>query len=321
MNKKLIVIFLAVLLSIVALFSGCAKEEAPVIKIAALAGPSGMGMTKIIDDDSGKYEVTMLTAPDQILPKVINKEADICALPSNVASMLYNKTEKQIKVLSITTTGVLYILENGDTIGSLEDLRGKTIYSSGQGASPEYVLNEILLASNGIDPATDLEIVYVPEHATLANMLAAGEAQIALLPEPFVSVTTAKNADINVQIDMSSEWENLFGEGTKMPIGVAIVQRDFLEKYPEAVEQFMEDYKSSVDFVNSDIDAAAELIAEQSILPSAAIAKNAIPRSGVSFIIGADLEKVLGKYLEVLNNYNPSSIGGTLPDEDFYYRK
>ena len=320
MYKKTIVIFLAALLSIVALFSGCTKEEAPVIKIAALAGPSGMGMTKIIDDDSGKYEVTMLTAPDQILPKVINKEADICAVPSNVSSVLYNKTEKQIKVISITTTGVLYILENGDTISSLEDLRGKTIYSSGQGASPEYVLNEIL-SSNGIDPINDVEIVYVPEHATLANMLAAGEAEIALLPEPFVSVTTAKNADINVQIDMSAEWEKLYGEGTKMPIGVAIVQKDFLEKYPKAVEQFMEDYKASVDFVNSDIDAAAELIAEQAILPSAAIAKNAIPRSGVSFIVGDDLEKVLGKYLEVLNDYNPSSIGGTLPDENFYYKK
>ena len=317
--KKIISIIAALILTAL-IFAGCAKEDAPVIKVATLAGPAGMGMTKIISEADGKYEVSLLTAPDQILAKVINKDVDICALPANMASILYNKTDKAIEVLSITTNGVLYILENGDTISTIEDLRGKTIYSTGQGASPEYVLNHVL-SENGLVPGEDVTINYLPEHATLANMLAAGEVEIALLPEPFVSVAMAKSDSIKVKIDMSDEWEKIHGEGTKLPIGVAVVQKDFADEYPEAVEDFMKDYESSINFVNSEQDAAAELIASQNILPSTAVAKSAIPRSGVSFITGSDLESVLDGYLHVLYEYNPASIGGTLPDEGFYYRK
>ena len=317
--KKIIPIVVALIL-ISLIFAGCAKEGTPVIRVATLAGPAGMGMTKIINEADGKYEVSLLTAPDQLLAKVINGDVDICALPTNMSSILYNKTDKQIKVLSITTNGVLYILENGDTISTIEDLRGKTIYSTGQGASPEYVLNHVL-NENGLVPGEDVTINYLPEHATLANMLAAGEVEIALLPEPFVSVAMAKSENIKVKIDMSAEWEKIHGEGTKLPIGVAVVQKELLEKHPEAVEAFMKDYEASVNFVNSDLDAAAELIASQNIVPSAAIAKAAIPRSGVSFITGSDMEKVLGEYLAVLYEYNPAAVGGTLPDEGFYYRK
>ena len=311
---------LLILMSMVFIFAGCAKEEAPIIKIATLAGPTGMGMTKIIDEADGKYEVTVLTAPDQIIPKVVSKEYDICAVPSNLASVLYNKTNKQIEVLSINTTGVLYIVENGDTINSVEDLRGETIYASGQGASPEYILNHIL-EENGLVPNEDVTIIYEAEHATLASMVAGGEAKIAILPEPFVSVVTAKNKDLNIQIDMNAEWEKIYGEGTKMPMGVAIVQKEFLDKYPKAVEAFMKEYESSVNFVNDDIEAASEMIAAQGILPSAGVAKAAIPRAGICFITGDELKSVLGQYLEVLNTYNPASVGGTLPDEDFYYKK
>ncbi len=317
--KKIIFILLAFVLAF-SVFTGCAKEETPIIKVATLAGPTGMGMTKIIDEAEGKYEVSILTAPDQIVPKIISKEVDICAVPSNLASVLYKKTEGQIAVLSINTTGVLYIVENGDTIASVEDLRGKTIYASGQGASPEYILNHIL-EENGLVPNEDVTIIYQQEHAALANMMAAGEIEIAILPEPFVSVVTAKNADLNVQVNMNTEWEAIHGEGTVMPMGVAIVQKDFLEKYPKAVEEFMKEYEASVNFVNEDSESASALIAEQGILPSAGVAKMAIPRAGITFITGDDLESVLGQYLEVLYGYNPASVGGTLPDENFYYKK
>ena len=318
MKKSLSI--LIILAAFIFVFAGCAKEEMPVIKIATLAGPTGMGMTKLIDEAEGKYEVSVLTSPDQITPKIINGEADICAVPSNLASVLYAKTEGQIKVLSINTTGVLYIVENGDTINTIADLKGKTIYASGQGSSPEYILNHVL-EENGLVPNEDVTIIYEAEHATLANMVAAGEVDIAILPEPFVSVVSAKNADVKVKIDMNAEWEAIYGEGVTIPMGVAIVQKDFLDKYPKAVEAFMEDYEASVNFVNDDMEAASALIAEQGILPSAGVAKMAIPRAGISFIVGDELESVLNQYLEVLYDYNPASVGGTLPDEDFYYQK
>lgn len=316
---KKITTILVLILAFAVIFSGCtsAKDDV-VIKVGTLAGPTGMGMAKIIDEGAEKYEVSIYTAPDQLLPKIIKGELDICAVPSNVASVLYKKTDKKIEALSINTTGVLYILENGDTINSIADLKGKTINSSGQGASPEYILNNIL-EKNGLVIGEDVEVVYHSEHANLANLVASGEIEIAVLPEPFVSVVTAKNKDINVQLDFNDLWHDLYGEDVDMPMGVTIVQKAFLKDHPKAVEQFMKDYKASIEFVNSDIDAAAEIISANKIVPSPAIAKSAIPRCGIVFIEKDGLKSTLENYYEVLKGYNPASIGGTLPDEEFYY--
>ncbi|MCK5128220.1 MAG: ABC transporter substrate-binding protein [Clostridiales bacterium] len=317
--KKSIIIFVTIILMLT--FVSCSpKEDAPEISIGTLAGPTGMGMVHILEDATNKYKVSIYTSPDQIIPKIINGEVDICAVPSNLASVLYAKTNGQIAVLSINTTGVLYIVENGDTINDINDLKGKTINASGQGASPEYILNNVL-EKNGLIPNEDVTIIYHAEHATLANLIAAGEIDIAILPEPFVSVVTSKNESLNVQVDFNDLWHELYGENTDMPMGVTIVQKDFLEKYPKTVESFLKDYEKSIEFVNSNIDEAAELIAKHKIVGSPGIAKSAIPRSGISYTVGDELKSTLDQYLEVLFGYNPASVGGALPDEEFYYNK
>jgi NitT/TauT family transport system substrate-binding protein len=224
---KRIIPILILIFALSSIFSGCtSSEDDVVIKVGTLAGPTGMWMAKILDDNSSKYEVSIYTAPDQIVPKIIKGELDICAVPSNLASILYKKTDKRIKTLSINTTGVLYIVENGDTINSISDLKGKTINSSGQGASPEYILNNIL-EKNGLVPGEDVEVVYHSEHANLANLVASGEVEIAVLPEPFVSVVTAKNNDVQVKLNFNDLWHELYGEDVDMPMGVTIVQKEF----------------------------------------------------------------------------------------------
>lgn len=315
---KKIIIILAVILISSFLFMGCNTNEPDSIKVATLAGPTGMGMAKLIEDSKDKYEINIYTAPDQIVPKIINGEVDICAIPSNLASILYAKTNKEIIVLSINTTGVLYIVENGDTINEISDLKGKTINASGQGASPEYILNNIL-EQNGLVPGEDVNIVYHSEHANLANLVAAGEVDIAILPEPFVSLVASKNADLNIQLDLNDLWHDLYGDNTDMPMGVTVVQKAFLEKYPKVVKEFIKDYKASIKFVNDNMEEAAQLISQHKILPSPQIALSAIPRSGISYIENDEMKSTLEQYLQVLFSYNPASIGGIMPDEEFYY--
>ena len=307
MKKRLAFLTLAVMLFAV----GCAKAPAEPVNIAALKGPTGMGISYMMDD-TAKYNVELQDAPDVVVGKFVNGEIDIAAVPLNLAAVLYNKTEGNVVLLNLDTLGVLYIVENGETIKSLADLAGKTIYASGEGATPQYVL-DYLLAQNGLTDQVKVE--YVGEHTALAAMVASGEAQIALLPEPFVSAVMVKNPDVRVALDLNSAWEA--ASGTKLVMGVYIASRTFYNEHPDQVKAFLADYAASVEKVNTSADAAQK-IADLGIVGSAAIAQQAIPRSYIVSIAGDEAKNAASAVLNVLFTANPKSVGGKLPGDDLY---
>lgn len=307
MKKLLAILTLAVMLFAL----GCAKAPAEPVNVAALKGPTGMGISYMMDDKT-KYNVELQDAPDVVVGKFVNGEIDIAAVPLNLAAVLYNKTEGNVVLLNLDTLGVLYIVENGNTVNSIADLAGKTIYASGEGATPQYVL-DYLLAQNGL---TDkVTVKYVGEHTALAAMVASGEAQIALLPEPFVSAVTVKNPDVRVALDLNTAWEE--ASGTKLVMGVYIASRTFYNEHPDQVKAFLADYAASVEKVNTSADAAQK-IADLGIVGSADIAKQAIPRSYIVSIIGDEAKTAASAVLNVLFTANPKSVGGKLPGDDLY---
>ncbi len=311
---KRILSFLLAALTAVSLLTACAAAgpgDTARVSVATLTGPTGMGLIKLLGDDS--YDVTLLSNPDQISPKIINNEVDAATIPSNLAAVIYNKTKGSIRTIAVNTMGVLYILENGDTVGGIADLAGKTIYATGQGSSPEYVLGKILDA-NGLKNVT---VHFMGSHADLANAMAAGDVKLALLPEPFVSTVLAKNSDVKVKIDINEEWKKIFGEGAGIPMGVTIVSRKFAQN-KTAMDKLMADLKASAGYAASDAAAAAD-IAEAGIVGSKEIAASAIPRCGISFITGAECKAMLEDYFSVMFESDPKSLGGSLPDDDFYY--
>lgn len=304
---------LAILLTAVMLVAlGCAKAPAEPINIAALKGPTGMGISYLIQEESGKYEVELLDAPDVVVGKFVSGEIDIAAVPINLAATLYNKTEGNVVLLNIDTLGVLYIVENGESIQSLADLAGKTIYASGEGATPQYVL-DYLLAVNGL--TDQVEVEYVGEHTALAAMLASGEANIGLLPEPFVSSVLVKNTDARVALDLNEAWES--ASGTKLVMGVYIASRAFYDAHPDQIKEFLKEYAASVEQVNTASDAAA-VVASLGIVGSETIAKQAIPRSYIVSITGDEMKTAASAVLNVLYTANPASVGGKLPGDDLY---
>jgi len=306
--KKLI----AVLTLLVMVFAlGCAKAPAEPINVAALKGPTGMGISYMMDD-TDKYNVELQDAPDVVVGKFVSGEIDIAAVPINLAATLYNKTEGNVVLLNLDTLGVLYIVENGDTIQSLADLAGKTIYASGEGATPQFVL-DYLLAQNGLTDQVKVE--YVGEHTALAAMVASGEASIAILPEPFVSAVTVKNPDVRVALDLNEAWEA--ASGTKLVMGVYIANRTYYNEHPDQIKEFLTDYAASVEKVNTSADAAQK-IADLGIVGSAAIAEQAIPRSYIVSITGEEMKSAASAMLNVLFTANPTSVGGTLPGDDLY---
>ena len=316
MKRIVAMITAAVVLFSLAAFAACSKKQDDTeIRIAALKGPTGMGMVKLADKQNyPNYTVSIEASPDALNPRIISGEVDVAAVPVNLASVLYNKLDGDISVLAVSTLGVLYVLEAGSEVNSVADLAGKTVYATGQGATPEYILN-YLLDKNGV--AGSVEVNYVGEHAALATMLADGSAEIGMLPEPNVTSTLAGNDNLRIALNLTEEWNKVCS--TELVQGVVIARKSFVNEHPEAIEQFLREYEKSSAFVNENIDEAAKLIVDAGILGNVEIAKKAIPNCNISFSKGEAMHKAVEGMLTVLFEANPKSIGGKLPDKDFYY--
>ena len=234
---------LAALLTLGAAQAAFAQEEAPAVKVMALKGPTAMGMVQLMDQaDTGQisdydYQFTIAASADEVTPQLVQGNADIAAIPANLASVLYNNTDGQVEVLAINTLGVLYIVESGDTVSSVADLKGKTIYASGKGSTPEYALNYIL-SENGIDPENDVTIEWKSEHTECLSALLADEDAIAMLPQPFVTTAQTKSDSIRVALDLTEEWDKLQADSSQpsaLITGVMVARTDFVEENPQAV--------------------------------------------------------------------------------------
>ena len=337
MKKKITAILLAAAMMVTA-FAGCGKaeketenpketreevaektEKAPIdVDIMALKGPTAMGLVEMMENSD--YNFSIVASVDEVSPKLLQGETDIAAIPANLASVLYNKTEGEIQVLAINTLGVLYIVENGETIQSAADLKGKIIYASGKGATPEYALTYIL-SSNGINPETDVTIEWKSEHSECVAALASQENSVAMLPQPFVTTAQAKNSQIRTALDLTKEWDALQKDGeqkSSMITGVVVARKKFAEENPEEIQEFLKEYHTSVDYVNENVKDAAQLIEKYDIVP-AAVAEKALPACNIVCIDGEEMKEKLSGYLEVLNAQNPQAVGGEIPENDFYY--
>ena len=287
------------------------------IAVGALKGPTAMGMAQLLDDDS--YDFTIAASPDEIVPQIVQGNVDIAAVPSNLAAVLYQKTQKNVSVLAVNTLGVLYLVENGESIQSVEDLKGKTIYASGKGATPEYAL-EYVLSTNGIDPEKDVTIEYKSEHAEVVAALANDQTAAGLLPQPFVTTALMKNDSLRVALDLNQLWQDGVSDDSQLVTGVVVVRNDYLKEHEADVDAFMDAYQASVEFVNSDPDQAAKIIGAHDIIAEE-VAKKAIPDCSIVFVEGEEMQTMLSGYLSTLEQQNPEMVGGQLPDDDFYYAR
>ena len=304
-------------------------------RIAALKGPTAMGLVELMSlsdtanemmegkedvvSTQNTYDFTLAGSADEVTPALIKGDLDMACVPANLAAVLYNKSEGAVQFLAVNTLGVLYLVENGDSIQSVEDLKGKNIYASGKGATPEYALNSVLKA-NGIDPEKDVTVEYKSEHAEVVSALVQDQTAVGLLPQPFVTTALMKNDKLKVALDLNKLWEDSMDDGSKLVTGVVIANNEFVQDHADKVNDFMDVYKESVDFVNSDTESAAQIIGDHDIITKE-VAQKAIPDCSIVYIEGDEMKTMLSGYLATLDEQNPEIIGGQLPDDAFYYKR
>lgn len=287
------------------------------LRIAGLKGPTTMGLVNLMNSEEGAdYTFTMYGAADEIVPLLVKGELDAAAIPANLAATLYQKTEGQVEVACVNTLGVLYILEKGDSIQSVADLKGQTIVTTGKGTTPEYVLRYVL-SENGIDPDTDVTIEYCSEATEALSQVQAGVATIAMLPQPFVTSALSQVEGLRVALDMNEEWQKV--AGSQLVTGVLVVRKDAVEADPDAFAAFLDGYAASVEAANTDLEGTAALCESYGIVAKAALAQKALPECNIVFETGEQMKTDLTNYFQVLYDADPTSVGGALPADDFYY--
>ena len=291
------------------------------LRIAGLKGPTTMGLVNLLSMEQAgtaamDYDLQLYGAADEIVPLLIKGELDMAAIPANLAATLYQKTNGGIQAVAVNTLGVLYVVEQGDTVHSMADLKGRTILSTGKGTTPEYVLR-YLLTANGLDPDKDVDIQYYSEATEVTAQMASTQDAIAVLPQPYVTAAGLKDDTLRVALDLTAEWDKV--ADTQLITGVTVVRKAYAEEHPDVVAAFLADYAQSVNAANTDLDGTAALCEEQGVVAKAAIAKKALPNCNIVCLTGEELKADVSGYLQVLYDADPAAVGGTLPGEDFYW--
>ncbi len=310
--KKIVALLLICLLSL----SACALADEPV-RVAALKGPTAMGLVQLFDTHAEDYDVLIAGAADEVTPKLIQGQLDIAAVPVNLGSVLYNRTEGQVQLIAINTLGVLYVVEKGgETVNSMEDLKGKTIYATGKGSTPEYALT-YLLAQHGIDIASDVTMEWKSEPTEVVALMAQSENAVAMLPQPYVTVAGAQVEGLRVALNLTEEWDKL-DNGSRLITAGIIVRKAFAQEHPDKVAEFLAQFAESAAYANENVAEAAALV-EKYIGVKAPIAQKALPACNIVCIAGEDAAAILPGYLQTLYDLNPAAVGGALPGADFYW--
>ena len=304
------------------LLGGCGSSEPVTMRVGAMKGPTCMGLLFLMEQaEAGKcedtYEFTMATAADELLPLMIKGELDIALVPANVAAVLYQKTNGGMSVIDINTLGVLYFVTGDESVKSVADLKGKTIYLTGKGTTPEASIRYVL-KQNGL-AESDYNLEFKSEATEVAAVLAENQEAVGFLPQPFVTAAMMQNDALKVVLDMNEEWAKLQADGSGMVTGVTVVRNEFLEENEAAVKRFIAEHIESAAAINADVERGATLAVEAGIVAKEPIAKKAIPECNITCVTGAEMKVALEKYLNVLAEFKAELVGGSVPGEEFYY--
>ena len=323
MKQKILLFFFSIFFS----FFLSAKDKKSQLRIGILNGPTCIPVSFLMEEQQiiGTKNVSYekFSDPQALLPKMIKKEIEIGFMPLNVAAKVYNSGNKAIVCCAITGLGNIKLITTDKNVNSFLDLKGKNVYVSGQGATPEYIFrfllnkNQLTFDTNSL--SKDVIVDFSIPTAQIVTQLISGKIKYAVVPEPFVTIAKMKSSSIYSVLDFQDEYQKITGSQNIYPLSVMVVRADFAKNNPELVDEFISKYKSAYEKTVLTPSEAAKLSEKYDLGLSAQVVEKAIPVSNYTFIPASKAVEISEELLEIFLKNDSSSIGGKLPDLDFYY--
>lgn len=298
------------------------RAESAGINVMVLPGTTGLSLVKLLEDQPGlggvAADYSVIKTPELMTARIIAGEADIAALPTNTAAILYNKGVA-VQLAAVTNWGVNYVIGRDASVRTWADLKGKDLALTGRGATPEILFRHFA-AANGVNPDADVRVQYCQTAAELTQLALAGRADLAVLPEPWVTEALRKDPSLKVLLDFQAEWRRLEKRDESYPQSCLVIRADLAKTGNRAVQEFLRLAAEASDWVNAHPSEAGRL-AEKYVQISAEAARDAIPRCNLRFVEASRAQAEIDYYLRRLFAFDPQSVGGRLPDARFYLAK
>ncbi len=337
---RIVVSLAALLVAVGVVFAGGAKDapsaEAPSagsrkVNVAALNGPSGIPMAYLFENapvvEGAEFDFQVVAGADVLLPKLLKGEVDVGILPPNVAAKVFTQNNGAIVAGAVVGEGMLSLVTKDGQVDSLDDLRGKTVHVAGQGATPEYLFryllqaNGISVAAAGAKPDPDsVALDFSIPAAELAAALLSGRIQYAVVPEPFATVATSKDAAVRRAVDLQDEYRSVTGdEAANFPMTVVVVRKDFARTSPQLVRGLLAAYQEAVAWTLANPAEAGQLVEKHTLGLQASIAAKVVPNGAYVFVPAGEARLQLETLYSIFLDFAPEAIGGQLPAQGFYF--
>ena len=294
-------------------------NDSVTLKLGVPTAPPTLPVLHMMEEnmlgDNVNIELDIWNSSEQLLAMVQDSEHDMFAFPLTVVAKLSNKG-MPVRLMNVNTWGVTYFMTTDPDFKTWSDLKGKTVYVPIQ-SSPPDALTQYFINEAGLKVGEDVTLVYASA-SEIASLLASGNAEYATLFEPQVTSAMSQNENVIRALSFEEEWQRTTNTNTMIPNAGWGTTQTFIDAHPDLVKNFQDAYKESVQWVlDNPADAAA--LAEKYLGMKAAVVEKAIPNMGLHFKSAQDAHEELNTFYQLLNDFDASMIGGSLPDNSMYY--
>ncbi len=331
--KKKIALILASIVSVF-MFAGCVNnaakedtksvEEIKEINFTVPDGLPAISVAKMIKekpeiDKDHNLDYSIEQSSDTLATSIMKGEPDIAIVPSNLAATVYNKN-KEYKIAGTVGWGSFYIGSSDPEVTSVDGLKGKEVYNIGKGLTPDIIAKSIL-KDKGFDVDNGINFSYVDGVTELAPVILSGKAQYAVIPEPALSTVQDKNENFKIIMNLNDEWKALNHSEYGYPQATIIVKSELAEGDNEFLSKVLDKVEESCSWIYEDKETLGEYCEEIGVSAKKPVIISAVDRCNIKYVGIKNCYNEYEIYFDKLNQFDPKTIGGNIPDDEIFMEK
>lgn len=205
------------------------------------------------DNKTGKW--TAFNAGPAEVEALFSGDIDIGYIGPVPAISANVKSSGDVVIISSAAKGgAVLVKRKGSDIKTIADLDGKVIAIPQMGNTQHLSLLK-LLDDNNLKPTTNGGTVTISavSNADVANTMKRGDIDAAYVPEPWGATLLEEDAELML------DYNEIYYNG-EYDVALVVARKEFIEKKPEIIEEFLKQHKEATEKINNDRDNSLKII-------------------------------------------------------------